>query len=253
MLRMVVLLLMLSGTALAASGAARLPDDVRLAPVRIELQRRIDSAAAAGLPVDVLVSKVREGLAKGVDPQRIASAVTRLADHLEAAQGFVNARRPGAAAPGLVRALAEAKMAGLDLETLRSLVAADRPEQPARHAVEVLTDLSLRGYPVARALAVIERVEVREPAALDRVPALLDTLRRDQALSPAEAADALARGLAVADSLQGAYRRAAEDERRKDNGKGSSGTGTAVDGPGNSENAPGRLIKVKLPPGQAKK
>jgi hypothetical protein len=28
---------------------------------------------------------------------------------------------------------------------------------------------------------------------------------------------------------------------------------TAPDGPGNSENAPGRLIKVKLPPGQAKK
>jgi hypothetical protein len=253
MLRMVVLLLMLSGTALAASGAASLPDDPRLAPVRAGLQGRIDSAAAAGLPVDVLVSKVREGLAKGVDAQRIASAVTRLADHLEAAQHFVAARRPGAAAPGLVRALAEARMAGLDLETLRSLVGADRPEQPARHAVEVLTDLSLRGYPVARALAVVERVEVREPAALDRVPALLETIRRDQALSPAEAADALARGLAVSDSLQGAYRRAVEDERRKGNGKGSSGTGTAVDGPGNSENAPGRLIKVKLPPGQAKK
>ena len=52
-----------------------------------------------------------------------------------------------------------------------------------------------------RALVVVERIEVREPAALDRVPALLDTIRRDQALSPAEAADALARGLAVADSL----------------------------------------------------
>ncbi|MGB8296514.1 MAG: hypothetical protein WCG85_13890, partial [Polyangia bacterium] len=77
--------------------------------------------------------------------------------------------------------------------------------------------------------------------------------RRDQALSPAEAADARARGLAAADSLQGAYRRAVEDERRKENGKGSAGTGTEVDGPGNSENAPGRLIKVKLPPGQAKK
>ena len=253
MLRMIVLLLMLSGTALAASGAVSLPDDARLAPVRAGLQKRIDSAAAAGLPADALVSKVREGLAKGVDAQRIASAVMILADDLQTAQHFAKARRPGPAAPGLLRALAEAKMAGLDLETLRSLVAADRPEQPARQAVEVLTDLSLRGYPVARALAVVERVEVREPAALDRVPALLDTLRRDQALSPAEAADALARGLAVSDSLQGAYRRAAEDERRKGNGKGSSGTGTAVDGPGNSENAPGRLIKVKLPPGQAKK
>ena len=143
-------------------------------------------------------------------------------------------------------------MAGLDLATLPSLVAADRPPQPAQRAVEVLTDLSLRGYPVQRALAVVERIEVREPAALDRVPALLDTIRRDQALSPAEAVDALARGLAVADSLQGAYRRAVEDERRKDNGKGSASTGTAVEGPGNSENAPGRL-RVKLPPGQAKK
>jgi hypothetical protein len=253
MLRMIVLLLMLSGTALAASGAVSLPNDARLASVRAGLQRRIDSAAAAGLPADALVSKVREGLAKGVEAQRISSAVMRLADDLEAAQRFVIARRPGAAAPGLVRALAEARMAGLDLATLPSLVAADRPPQPAQRAVEVLTDLSLRGYPVQRALAVVERIERREPGALDRVPALLDTIRRDQALSPAEAVDALARGLAVADSLQGAYRRAVEDERRKDNGKGSASTGTAVDGPGNSENAPGRLLKVKLPPGQAKK
>jgi hypothetical protein len=74
MLQMIVLLLTLSGTALAASGAVSLPDDARLAPVRAELQRRIDSVAAAGLPTDALVSKTREGLAKGVDPQRIASA-----------------------------------------------------------------------------------------------------------------------------------------------------------------------------------
>ena len=98
-------------------------------------------------------------------------------------------------------------MVGLDLAMLSSLVAADRPEQTARRAVEVLTDLSLRGYPAQRALAVVERIEVREPAALDRLPALLDTIRRDQALSPAEAADALARGLAVADSLQGGHGR----------------------------------------------
>ena len=253
MLRVVVSLLMLSGTALAASGAASLPDDARLAPVRAGLQGRIDSAAAAGLPVDALVSKVREGLAKGVDVQRIASAIMRLADDLEAAQRFVSARRSGSAAPGVVRALAEARMVGLDLAMLSSLVAADRPEQTARRAVEVLTDLSLRGYPAQRALAVVERIEVREPAALDRLPALLDTIRRDQALSPAEAADALARGLAVTDSLQGAYRRAVEDERRKDNGKASSSAGSAADGPGNSENAPGRLLKVKQPPGQAKK
>jgi len=82
MLRMIVLLLMLSGTALAASGAASLPEDARLAPVRAGLQTCIDSAAAAGLPADALVSKVREGLAKGVDAQRIASAVMRLADDL---------------------------------------------------------------------------------------------------------------------------------------------------------------------------
>ena len=142
MLRMIVLLLMLSGTALAASGAVSLPDDARLAPVRAGLQKRIDAAAAAGLPADALVSKVREGLAKGVEAQRISSAAMRLADDLEAAQRFVIARRPGAAAPGLVRALAEARMAGLDLATLPSLVAADRPPQPAQRAVEVLTDLS---------------------------------------------------------------------------------------------------------------
>ena len=48
MLRMVVLLLMFSGTALAASGTARLPDDARLAPVRVlPPGRPVPRAAAA--------------------------------------------------------------------------------------------------------------------------------------------------------------------------------------------------------------
>jgi len=89
-------------------------------------------SGGCGLPADALVSKVREGLAKGVDAQRIASAVMRLADDLEAAQRFVTARRPGPAAPGLVRAVAEARMAGLDLATLPSLVAPTGPRsQPS--------------------------------------------------------------------------------------------------------------------------
>ena len=90
----------------------RIVQKTRLAPVRAGLQKRIDSAAAAGLPADALVSKVREGLAKGVEAQRISSAVMRLADDLEAAQRFVIARRPGAAAPGLVRALAAGRRPG---------------------------------------------------------------------------------------------------------------------------------------------
>jgi hypothetical protein len=238
---------MVTVLALASSvEGAGLPGDARLEPVRAHLQQLIDRADGAGLPSEVIVSKVREGLAKGVDPARIESAVVRLSESLEAAQQYVAARQPGRPPASLVRAVAEARMAGVPLNAVDRLVRLQKPQ--LQRAVEVVTDLSLRGYPSERAEVVVENVLTHDARSLDRVPGTLETIRQDYALSHTEAVDALARGLASADSLQTAYNRTVEDERKRGHGQ-SAGKGSEQEGdsPGKSGLAPGQLKKKNRP------
>jgi hypothetical protein len=245
----ITLLVAVAGSTVAVRPG--LPDDMRLAPVRPRLELLVDRAVREGLPAEMIVSKVREGLAKGVDPARIEAAAVRLTDSLETAQRYVTVRRPESPAPvPLVRAVAEARLAGVALTAIDPLVGPDRAELPVRRAVEVVTDLSLRGYPSDGAAAVVKNVLARDVAGLDRIPLALETLRRDFALSRAEAVDALARGLASAESLQTAYNRTVEDERRRGHGQGA-GADRGADGrdgaPGKSGLAPGHLPKMKPP------
>jgi hypothetical protein len=234
------------GFAAAQEAAGQpLPDDPRLQPVRDHLAQIIQSEKAAGLPSEVIVSKVREGLAKGVAPARIEEVTLRLAANLEAARRYVTARRPGPARPALVRAVAEARMAGVGMPAIDSIVSDDRPETP--HAVEVVTDLSLRDYPAGRAGVLVQNVLSRDARSLDRVAGTLDTLRQDCGLTHVEAVDALARGLASSDSLQNAYKTTVEDERRRRHGAANADWG---DSPGRSGLAPGRLKSRGIPPGK---
>jgi hypothetical protein len=233
--------------ALASSvEGAGLPVDQRLDPVRAHLQQLIDRAEGTGLPSEMIVSKVREGLAKGVDPVRIEAAVVRLTENLDAAQQYVQTRRPGNPPPAsLVRAVAEARMAGVQMSAIDRLVRVQKPEM--QRAVEVVTDLSLRGYPSERAEVVVENVLNRDARSLDRLPGTLETIRQDYALTHTEAVDALARGLASSDSLQTAYNRTVEDERKRGHGHGG-GKGAGADqddgdSPGKSGLAPGQLKK----------
>jgi hypothetical protein len=241
------------GLAPGAQAGTVLPDDGRLAPVRAKLDEVVQRAEASGLPSDVILSKVREGLAKGVDPARIEAAATRLYDNLAAAQQYIAARRQGRPPATLVRAVAEARQAGVSLQAVDGLVRGQRPEQP--RAVEVVTDLSRRGYPSDRAAAVVERVLSRDARSLDRVSSTLETIRQDYALTQVEAVDALARGLAASDSLQNAYGRTVEDERRRGHGRGNAKTAgdEGDDSPGKSGLAPGHLKRRNGPPGQTKK
>jgi hypothetical protein len=216
---------------------ATLPEDARLGAARPRLQQLVDRATADGLPTDMIVSKVREGLAKGVDPSRIEAAAARIADSLRAAQTYLGARRT----PRLVRAVAEARLAGVALTAVDPLVKSDRPE--AQRAVEVVTDLSLRGYPAERAAAMLTMVMVRDAGAIDRVPGTLEAIRQEYALTQAEAVDALSRGLASSESLQAAYKRTADEEQRKGKGRGagSSKSSDGTEAPGKSGLAPGHL------------
>jgi hypothetical protein len=236
-------LAMVTVFALASSvEAAGLPADARLDPVRGRLEGLIQRADGAGLPSEMMVSKVREGLAKGVDAARIEAAVVRLSENLEAAQQYVVARQPGRPPASLVRAVAEARSAGVPMTAVDRLVRARRPE--LQRAVEVITELSLRGYPSERAGVVVESVLARDARALDRVPGTLETIRQDYALSHTEAVDALARGLASSENLQTAYNRTVEDERKRGHGRGA-GKGDEQEGesPGKSGLAPGQLKK----------
>jgi hypothetical protein len=205
-----------------AQAAPAIPEDARLlGPVRERLRVLVSKTAEEGLPAEMVASKVREGLAKGVPVPRIEAAAVRLAESLAAAHKFVAERRPGAAPPAsLLRALAEAHMAGVDFSATDRLVRKGRSPAEVVRAVEVLTDLALRGYPAPRASSVVNEVLARDPRALARVPAALESIRREQALTYTESVDALSRGLASTDSLQSAYDRTVSDQRRRGAGRG---------------------------------
>jgi hypothetical protein len=249
---MALVMTMVLGLA-STEAAPTLPVDGRLEPARARLSELVRQAAADGLPADLIVIKVQEGLAKGIDPARIEAAATKLTENLTAAQRYVAERRPGQPPTRLVRAVAEARQAGVPLAIVDPLVRSGRADAP--RAVEVLTDLSLRGYPADRAAPLVQNVAVRDAAALERVSGTLETIRQDYTLSHGEAVDALARGLASSDSLQKAYSRTAEDERRRGRGKGA-GKGADGESPGKSGLTPGQLKKKGLPflpPGLGKK
>ncbi len=228
--------------ALGLAQAAVLPSDPRLEPVRPRLEEVVQRLAAAGLPAEIVVSKVREGLAKGVPPERIAQAAGRLADNLASARTFLAERRPdGPHAPDLLRALAEARLAGVDLAAADPVVRGGRAPAETARAVEVITDLALRGYPSARAGGLVKEVLARDPAAVGRLPATLEVLRREQALSHGESLEAITRGMQGGGSLEQAGSRAAADGRGKAGGPGNRGVSEAARKEG------------FVPPGQLKK
>jgi hypothetical protein len=229
--------------AVAQAAPADLPQDARLAPVRPRLEAVMAKAEKDGLSPELqalIVSKVREGLAKNVDAGRIETAAVRLSESLGNASAFVRERRRDGGAE-LVRAVAEAKLAGVDLGVADGVVRTAGPSVDVARAVEVLTDLNLRGYPVERAAGVVKDVLSREPAAVGRVPSTLETVRIEQALTHAETVDAVARGLRGGNVLSAAARRASE-EKGRGVGAGQQGGGA---GKGNSEGF--------VPPGQLKK
>lgn len=210
---------LLSGLLLAAP-VGGVPDDPRLVTVREELQQVIDKAAQDGIPTGLLVSKIHEGLAKGVAAPRIRAVVDEMAKGLVQARVLVVARRSGAPDDGLVQALAEARMAGVPLSVTEPLVAGEQKAKEVSRAVQVLTDLALRGYPAARTAPLVRDLLVRDLPALPRLAAGLETLRRESALTQVEAVDALSRGLAATGTLGPGLRRSVDEERRKIPGRG---------------------------------
>ena len=223
--------------------AADVTADPRLGPVRERLEEILADAEKAGLPAEVVASKIREGLAKGVDAARIEATASRLAKSMKAAHGFIADRRAGKPPAELVQALAEADLAGVEIAATDRLVRAKVPTTETRRGVEVLTDLTLRGYPTGRASAIVSQVLRRDPKAVGRVSATLEEIRHSQALTHVEATEALESGLGSGGNLEAARGKAMAEARK--GGKGSAGASkSARGGAGKSD---------FVPPGQLKK
>jgi len=177
----------------ALLAAPTLPSDPRLEPVRAELTQVVDQTTQAGLPADVLVAKVQEGLAKNVALPRLVAVVRTLASDLAAARTFAAPLTNGKPQPALLRALVDAKAAGVNWKDTTVLVRASG-DGPVK-ALQVLTDLAARGYPTTHAAAVVAVVLTRDPQSLSKLTVDLDRVRRAHGMTQAEALDDLGSAL----------------------------------------------------------
>lgn len=117
--------------------------DVR---ARTAIQLVLRNTQAKGISIEPLVRKVREGVSKQADPVRIQSAVSLLAERLEAS---FRALAPTTSVEEL-SAGASALQVGVPAPTLRELRKLS-PTQPLTVALGILTELVVHRVPVAKA------------------------------------------------------------------------------------------------------
>jgi len=235
-----------------AAGAAELTADPRLAGVRAPIEEILARATREGLPAELIASKVREGLAKGVAPEAIRGAAERLAGSLDGAARFLRTQRAAPPAPGtpaaapstqLIRAVAEANLAGVSADGLLPLVASHDSDAVVARAIEVVTDLTMRGYPSSRSGTVVREIADRDARSLGRVVAGVESIRAEQTVSRADALEALGRNFKTgAPSLDSAVARALEDGGRAGNASGVS-PGKSAEAPGHTGNTGAAKIK----------
>src|SRR5262249_33576735 len=150
-------------------------DDSRLGGSAAEVHALLDRAAANGLPTELLVDKVREGLAKGVPSARIALVVRGLADSLGVARA--EAQAAGAAPPSaaLLKAIVEAHAAGVGAAGVATVLRGTGRD--GVRALEVLTDLAQRSYPIAAAARTVAAIASHHKNALDHLVGQAEQLR----------------------------------------------------------------------------
>jgi hypothetical protein len=163
-------------------------DAARLGPSAGDVRAVVDHAAQAGLPEQLLVDKVREGLAKGVAPARIVVVIRGLEEGLLRARAEAQPFTGSAPPPGLLKAIVEAHAVGANVGDVGALLRAGGRER----AVQVLTDLIQRGYPVAGATRTVAALGAHLDA-LDRLVGEAERLRSVDGASPSDALDAIAR------------------------------------------------------------
>jgi hypothetical protein len=184
MMRLVVVLSLLPTAVLGA-----LPDDARLAPVRAQLDQVLTAAVHDGVPESILSDKLREGLAKNVSPARLAEVLRGYESRLAEAVALA-----GPSAPSLLKALAEARAAGVEARELGPLLAASGDAGRRTRALDALTDLAQRGFPAAQAARTVASVLRSDPQKVDRIAAAAQSL--SERVGRAQALEAIARAAA---------------------------------------------------------
>jgi hypothetical protein len=180
MVRLVIVLSLLPTAVLGAP-----PDDARLAPVRAQLDQLLSAAAHDGVPESILIDKLREGLAKNVPPARLVEVVRGYESRLAEAVTLA-----GPSAPSLLKALAEARAAGVEARELSPLLAASGDASRRTRALDVLTDLAQRGFPAAQAARTVTSVLRSDPQKVDRIAAAAQSL--SERVGRAQALEAIA-------------------------------------------------------------
>jgi hypothetical protein len=191
MARLAILAMVVMGGGLAYADRPAAVDDPRLGGSTADVRAVVDRAAANGLPTDLLVDKVREGLAKGVPPARIALVVRGLADSLGRARTEAQSAKVAAPSAGLLKAIVEAHAAGVGASDVATVLRSSG--RALERAVQVLTDLAQRGYPVSVAARTVSEISGRGKNALDHLVGEAERLRAIDAATPGDALDALAR------------------------------------------------------------
>jgi len=162
MARLAILVILFAGGFAYADQPA--VDDSRLGGCEIAVRAVVDRAGANGLPTEILVDKVREGLAKKVPPARIALVVRDLADSLGRARS--ETQNAGVVAPSaaLLKTIVDAHAAGVGTAEVAAVLRSG--VQDCERALQVLTDLAQRGYPVSVAARTVAAISARGKNAL---------------------------------------------------------------------------------------
>jgi hypothetical protein len=150
--------------------------DARLGEVRGRVEAAARSASEAGLPAEWLLDKVREGLAKGVPPGEIVSAVERLGERMRSAariQHGLPPERSSAQSRAVLRGLVDALGVGAPEGSVSRLARGMAREDPGavRAGIEAVADLGERGF---RGESAVHAVEIAfERGGRDGVASLL--------------------------------------------------------------------------------
>lgn len=161
------------------------------------LQQQIDDLAREGLPAELVELKIQEGLAKGVDPVRVAVTARGMVNRVRLVSLVVRKHtHRGNHTRVAVRAGVAAHAAGLTYPDIDRIASAAAVRAPASIAVglHAAADLRGRGYPRERTVDLVVALLGRDTHGdeLPRALAAVDAVRRNLALSPAEAVDRVA-------------------------------------------------------------
>jgi hypothetical protein len=190
-------------------------DNAPLGPGAADLGVIINQAKHDGLPAELIVDKVREGLAKGIPASQVMSVARGLLVALAHARAEAQPLIGVAPPPGLLKAIIEARTAGVASDSIVTLLRAGGREQ----AVQVLTDLVQRGYPTLVAARTVGALSSHRDA-LEQLVGQAERLRLIEGASLSDALYTLVCANAQGLSLDRAEQLLHGNEANDDNGRG---------------------------------